>query len=460
MAAIFCPAWKYRSPKSSAEVLSRIITAAVGWTAKEFYALDARGGPVPSGPVLVIANHPNALLDPLIVFRVTGRVVRPLAKEPLFKHPLIGPVLKALGGLPVYRKQDHPDQMQNNERTFDAAVGALHAGHAVQIYPEGQAHSEARMTPLKTGAARIAFKAESETNWQLGLKILPIGLTYTRKAFFRGRAVAMIGEAFDVAAYRASYERDPVQAVKELTEEFTRRLEALTLNLTALEDAALIDTAERLYVREKGLTTWRQADSLGQRLPRMQVFARGLAWLRDHDAERHARLTRAVIHYRRLSETLGAGEAEVPPEYEPGAVIRYVLREGFMLGIGLPLAALGMLFWYPPYLLNRVIMSRLNVEESGIATYKLGLSIVLMPLTLVIWSVVAYLLFGVWGLLAALLVLPLLGIVLHRWSGRWDRVKQDARLFLNVARHPRSRQRLVEQRAQLVREFDDVAKRI
>jgi hypothetical protein len=30
--------------------------------------------------------------------------VRPLAKEPLFHHPLIGPVLKALGGLPVYRK--------------------------------------------------------------------------------------------------------------------------------------------------------------------------------------------------------------------------------------------------------------------------------------------------------------------------------------------------------------------
>ena len=441
-------------------MLSKLITAAAGWTAKEFYHLDKSGDEIPDGPVLVVANHPNALLDPLIVFRVTGRVVRPLAKEPLFKHILIGPVLKALGGLPVYRRQDHPDQMHQNERTFDAAVAALHAGDAVQIYPEGQAHSEARMTPFKTGAARIAFKAEAEADWKLGLKIVPIGLTYSRKTMFRGRAVAVVGESFDIKAFRALNESDPQQAVKELTEEFSRRLEAITLNLTEREDAALIDTAERLYAREKGITTWRQAEGLGNRLPRMQAFAEGLAWLRDNDSQRHARLTRAVHHYRQLSATLGAGEGDVPPEYKRGAVTKYVFREAFMLAIGLPLAALGMLFWYPPYILNYAIVSRLKVEESGIATYKLGLSMLLMPLTLIIWSIVAYASFGWGGFTAAIIVLPLLGIVLHRWTGRWDRVRQDVKLFFNVARHPRTQQKLAEQRMQLVREFDDVAKRI
>src|SRR5690606_37832096 len=122
--------------------------------------------------------------------------------EPLFRHPLIGPVLKALGGLPVYRRQDHPDQMHQNERTFEAAIGALHAGEAVQIYPEGQSHSEARLTPFKTGAARIAFKAEADADWQLHLKIVPVGLTYTRKPFFRGRAAAVVGEPFAICDWR------------------------------------------------------------------------------------------------------------------------------------------------------------------------------------------------------------------------------------------------------------------
>jgi hypothetical protein len=119
-----------------------------------------------------------------------------------------------------------------------------------------------------------------------------------------------------------------------------------------------------------------------------------------------------------------------------------------------------MLIWYPPYALNRAVVRRLKVEESGVATYKLGLSMILMPLTFIAWCVFAFLQFGVRGLLIALLVLPLLGLVLHRWSGRWDRVSQDTRLFLNVSRHPGTRQKLKEQRARLVKEFDEVAKRI
>ncbi len=441
-------------------MLSRWITAAAGWAAHEFYDLDQRGADIPAGAVLVVANHPNALLDPLIVFRVAGRVVRPLAKEPLFKHPLIGPVLKALGGLPVYRKQDHPEQMHQNERTFDAAVAALHAGDAVQIFPEGQSHSEVKLTPLKTGAARIAFQAEADADWQLHLKIIPVGLTYTRKTFFRGRAVAMVGDHFEIADYRTSYETDPVHAVKQLTDEFTRRLETLTLNLTEKEDAALIDTAERLYAREKGLAMWRETDGLGERLPRMQLFARGLAWLRAHDPARHARLARKVKHYRLLSETLGTHEGDVPPTYRSSATIRYVAREAFMLGLGLPLAAIALIFWYPPYALNRFVVRRMKVEESGVATYKLGLSMLLLPLTLIAWCVFAYVQFGLNGLVAALIVLPLLGWVLHRWSGRWGRVQQDVRLFLNVVAHPRTRQKLAEQRSELVREFDEVAQRL
>src|SRR5690606_22311799 len=131
---------------------------------------EVAGPAIPDGPVIVVANHPNSLLDPLILFRVAGRPTRPLAKAPLFEQALLGTVLRGLGGLPVYRKQDDPSLMQQNEDAFRAAVSALHEGDAIQIYPEGRSHSESSIAPLRTGAARIAFAAESRAHWQLGLK--------------------------------------------------------------------------------------------------------------------------------------------------------------------------------------------------------------------------------------------------------------------------------------------------
>jgi hypothetical protein len=309
---------------------------------------------------------------------------------------------------------------------------------------------------LKTGAARLALRAEQEAGWQLGLKITPIGLTYTRKTFFRGRAVALVGDSFDVATLRALYESDPAAAVTELMAKMTRRLEALTLNLTQTEDLTLIDTAERLYAREKGFVEWRESEALGERIPRMQAFARGLAWLRHGDPHRHARLARAVMRYRKQAELLGAGEADVPPAYGLAGVTWYVLREAVVLGVGLPLALLALPFWYPPYAINRRVVHHLKVEESAVATYKLGLAMLLMPLTWLGWTVASLAVFDVRTALLVAVALPILGLILHRWSGRWEKVRQDTRLFLRVMRNPRSRDRLREQRAELVREFDEI----
>ena len=103
-----------------AAILSRL----VGWAVAVFHDVERTGPRLASGPVLVTANHPNALVDPLVIFRTAGRATRPLAKAPLFEHALIGTVLKGLGGLPVYRKQDDPALMHLNDRTFDAAIAS------------------------------------------------------------------------------------------------------------------------------------------------------------------------------------------------------------------------------------------------------------------------------------------------------------------------------------------------
>lgn len=439
-------------------MLPALITKLVGWAVAVFFEVERTGPELVEGPVLVTANHPNALIDPLVIFHTAGRRTRPLAKAPLFEHALVGTVLGGLGGLPVYRRQDDPALMHLNDRTFDAAIAALHAGEAIQIYPEGHSHSEPALAPLRTGAARIALMAEERAGWGLGLHVQPVGLTYTRKHLFRGRAIAAFGAPVQVTGFRDLYERSPQAAAKRLTTEIRDRLEGLTLNFERPEDQEVVDVAERLWARDKGLAGAREREPMAERLPRLRRFAEGLRWLRQEDPERLETLRHDVLRYLSLITMLGVREGDVPSGYRMSSVLRYVVRQSTMLLLVLPAAVVGSVAWLPPFVLTRVAVPRFRPTLDQLATYKLSIGIVAFPLWLVMVVVAAWLIVG-WPTAVVLLVaLPTVGLAAVAWGDRQAVVLEDARVFLRARRRSTSSERVRELREQLVREIDDVAR--
>ena len=113
------------------------------------------------GPVLLCCNHPNNLIDSLVVGTVLPRKVHYLATAALFRNPLMARFLRAVGAIPVYRRQDDPDKMDRNVDAFATCHAAFDAGRMMIIYPEGTTHSETRVQRIKTGAARIALAYEA-----------------------------------------------------------------------------------------------------------------------------------------------------------------------------------------------------------------------------------------------------------------------------------------------------------
>src|SRR5262245_11615136 len=130
------------------------------WVWFFFKRVDIRGlERVPRhGPVLLCINHPNNLIDSLLVAAVVPRVVHYLATAALFRNPLLARFLTACGAIAVYRRQDDPDKMERNVDAFAACFETLARGGLIGIYPEGTTHAERRVQRIKTGAARIALE--------------------------------------------------------------------------------------------------------------------------------------------------------------------------------------------------------------------------------------------------------------------------------------------------------------
>ena len=192
---------------------------------------------VPRGvPLVIVANHVNNLLDPMLLLAFLGAQPRFLAKHTLWRHPVVLPFLALAGAIPVYRPKE-ADASRNLE-TFARCVATLAGGHAVALFPEGLSHDEASLQPLKTGAARMVLQAE-RSHPGLGVRVLPVGLVYEAKDRFRSRVRVQVGQPVDPGPDVATHVLSRPAAVRSLTGRIASGLGAVVTPYPTAEKACL-----------------------------------------------------------------------------------------------------------------------------------------------------------------------------------------------------------------------------
>ena len=408
-----------------------------------------------AGPVLLCINHPNNMIDSLLVGGVLPRKVHYLATAALFRNPLMARFLTACGAIPVYRKQDDPDKMERNADAFAACFRALEQGRLVGIYPEGTTHSESRVQRIKTGAARIALDYQAAGRGA-PLTLIPVGITFEARKAFRGHVRLSFGEPIALAPYAPVYQDEPAKAVEALTTAIQWGMEAEILHMARPERQDLVRAVEEIYrndlirelQEERGLGA-RQIDPL--RLSR--AIADAAAHFEERDPERVARMWTAVLKYRamlaayRVRDQTVRARAQRPPA-------RARLRHSWEASIGLPFFAYGLVVNGLPYLLPRWLARRTARKETDYATTRLLASIVAFPLFWAIEVWIVWRLLGPAWALGFALSLPLSGLLAYRYLGGMGRLRNQLRFGLLSLTHRQSATRLLAERQALVAELE------
>jgi glycerol-3-phosphate O-acyltransferase/dihydroxyacetone phosphate acyltransferase len=387
-----------------------------------FYRLHVGGAGVPpTGPVLLVANHPNSLLDPFMVTVAAQRPVRFLAKAPLFSDPLIGWGVRAVGAIPVYRRMDDPTQTGRNEETFRAVHAALGRRSAVGIFPEGISHDNPALVPLKTGAARIALGAAPFTG--VSFPIVPVGLVFEAKEAFRSEAYIVVGEPVPWDDLAGESVNNPA-VVKELTRRIDEALHDVTVNLERREDADLLAAATAIYAAEVEEPEAPHAEA-GRRI----AAARALARLKvDGDVEA-AEAAHAVRRHTTTLSMLGLSPADIHRPTALGGALKWTIsRMAPAQMLTAAVAAVGTAVFWPPYALTRIVAERDSAPDV-LATRKLLYGGAIFKIWILLLAVVLGIAAGWLAGAAALILLPVLALRTLSYGERWADSARDARRF-------------------------------
>ena len=377
------------------------------------------------GPVLLCINHPNNLIDSLVVAAALGRKVHFLAAAAMFRNLLVARFLRACGAIPLCRKQDDPDKMDPNAKAFAACFRALERGGLVAIYPEGSTHAKSRVQRIKSGAARIALGHEAARPGELSL--VPVGLTFEARKSFLGRVLVSFGEPLPLAPYLDAHREDPSKAVDALTRAIQAAMEAEIVHLEHIEATELVLAIEELHrgalVSElsttRGLDAW-QIDPLG--LARVDA----VNYFKARDPERIERLWQRIQGYRAL-----LAEYRVKDEAVQARLRRPLRRErvrrSWEAVVGFPFFVYGAVVNGLPYLIPRCLARRLARKETDYATARFLASVVAFPLFWTIETWVIGQLSGVAGAALFALSLPLTGVAAYRYLVGASRLRSRLR---------------------------------
>lgn len=203
-------------------------------------------------PVVLIANHQNAMLDPVLLCVFTPKQLHWLTRADVFKNPFIRKILTQLNMMPVYRERDGVENIRDeNNKIFEECFQRLGDGAVICMFPEGTHRGKKQLLTFKKGLGRLAVGAIDSGKLSTDLYILPIGLDYSTYYDFGPECLIKVGEPIKANPFYS--QENPSGSVNSLIDASFKALSGLMIdisddkthdNVIALRDLCFVASGE------------------------------------------------------------------------------------------------------------------------------------------------------------------------------------------------------------------------
>ncbi|MFN8284045.1 MAG: 1-acyl-sn-glycerol-3-phosphate acyltransferase [Chitinophagales bacterium] len=151
-----------------------------------------------SKPTLIVANHTNAVIDPVAIAAFSRRGIYFLARGDAFKNGFFKWLLWQFHIIPIFRKEEAENNLEKNKETFVRMFDMFDQNKSIIIFSEGKCIQEKRVREFKKGTAHIMVDYAVKTGNTSRLQILPVGLNYYKHNQFRSDLLMNFGKPFTI----------------------------------------------------------------------------------------------------------------------------------------------------------------------------------------------------------------------------------------------------------------------
>lgn len=356
------------------------------------------------GAVIYAPNHTGTLMDALVILANDRNPKVFVARADIFKNPKLAKMFRFFKMMPIMRMRDGFDEVKKNNKTIEQATEVLKDKVPFCIFPEGTHQTKYSLQPISKGIFRIALQAQALMP-DMPLYIVPVGIHYGSFWRYRSTTYMRYGEPMKISEYLEQNEdKTPQELMNIMKGALEERMKDALLYIPNNEDydAAYEICAAVVNEQVANLKGKNKLNAMDAQFVANNITVKQISNLKEKNTELADRLISLGNKAAKIRKAKNISLKSVVAKH---SFIFNILKL-LMLLVTLPYTLVAGICAVPTTLLSNMLCKKFK-DRAFHNSVRMLINLLLWPLLMIIYSVIAYICMPwQWALPLTLVLLP------------------------------------------------------